>query len=46
MKERSINCDVLRIMACFFVIAVHSLRCVGFYDEVTQGPTMLFFKYC
>ena len=42
MKERSINCDVLRIMACFFVISVHSLRCVGFYDEVTQGSNMLF----
>lgn len=41
IKNRSLNCDILRIMAFLFVLAVHSLSYIGFYSETTTGPTML-----
>ena len=41
MKTRNINCDFLRIIALLFVISVHSLLYIGFYDTVNDGPTMI-----
>lgn len=40
MKKRDLNCDLLRILAFTFVVAVHSLGQIGFYVQVTDGPTM------
>lgn len=42
MKKRSVNCDVLRILAFFFVVSVHGLSYAGFYGAITEGPIMLF----
>ena len=41
MKQRSINCDILRILALLFVICVHTLLYTDFYSTTTEGPTML-----
>lgn len=46
MTKRSVNCDILRILAFFFVIAVHSLNYIDFYNEQTNGITMLFLNIC
>ena len=40
--KRIINCDILRIVAFIFVISVHSLLYIDFYNEPTSGATMLF----
>lgn len=41
MKERSINCDILRIIAFILVVCVHSINYVGFYGTTNLGVTML-----
>lgn len=41
MKQRIINCDILRIIAFFFVICVHSLLHTGFYQEANSGIIMI-----
>lgn len=41
MKERYFNCDVLRIIAFIFVIAIHSLSYLGFYNQINEGIIML-----
>ena len=46
MKQRSINCDLLRILALLFVIGVHTLLNTNFYYTITKGPVMLFLHIC
>ena len=41
-KGRLINCDILRILALIFVVGVHSLLYIGFYDTTNNSTTMLF----
>jgi len=41
MKNRNINCDILRIIAFSFVVMVHVLLNIGFYSTIIEGPTML-----
>lgn len=40
MKERYFNCDVLRIIAFIFVIAIHSLSYLGFYNQIKYYNVM------
>ena len=40
MKKRIINCDILRIVAFLFVISVHSMRYLGFYESINSGRLM------
>ncbi len=41
MSKRNLNCDILRIIAFIFVIAVHSLSNINFYNTITKDITML-----
>ena len=41
MTKRNLNCDILRIMAFIFVIAVHFLLNTNFYNIITKDITML-----
>lgn len=42
MSKRLINCDILRMIAFIFVISVHSLLYIGFYEQDNTGFTMFF----
>lgn len=41
MKQRNINCDILRIIAFTFVVMVHCLSFIEFYRTINEGPIML-----
>lgn len=41
MEKRLVNCDILRILAFIFVISVHFLSYIGFYNQINEGPTMI-----
>lgn len=40
MKERNINCDILRIIAFCLVACIHNLNNMGFYKNPIYGKTM------
>ncbi len=41
MTKRNLNCDILRIIAFIFVIAVHFLLNTNFYTTITKDITIL-----
>lgn len=43
-EKRDIRLDVIRAVACVFVISIHTLGWIGFNGETTQGTIMYLFS--
>lgn len=41
MKKRMINIDIIRVIAVLFVVYIHFLLNIGFYDELIISPEMI-----
>jgi surface polysaccharide O-acyltransferase-like enzyme len=41
MKQRNVNLDIIRCVAVLFVLSVHALSDLGFYDFTCTGKRML-----